>query len=170
MAVAVPTSPDQVSLRILAPADVLYDLVTDPAGMGRLSTECTGGKWLDGATGPTVGAKFKGTNKRGIARWSTVNTVVIAVPGQEFAFETKQSGTRWRYEFQAESDGAATVVTESRAAWRDRPAVAKIFSKLLLGGVEEHDHEMQAGMLATLERLKTLAEASGSAAPGVGSN
>ena len=170
MADTAPISPDQVSLRIAAPADVLYDLVTDPAGMGRLSPECTGGKWLNGATGPVVGATFKGTNKRGIARWSTVNTVVAAVPGQEFAFETKQSGTRWRYEFQAEGDGTATVVTESRAAFRDRPAVAKIFSKLLLGGVEEHDDEMRTGMAATLERLKNLAEASGSTAPGVGSN
>lgn len=170
MADAASNSPDQVSLRIAAPADVLYGLVADPAGMGRLSPECTGGKWLDGATGPAVGARFKGTNKRGLARWSTVNTVVAAVPGREFAFETKESGTRWRYEFQADADGTGTVVTESRAAWRDRPAVAKIFSKLLLGGVEEHDDEMRAGMLATLERLKTLAEASGSAAPGVGSN
>ena len=145
-----------MSLRIEAPASELYELVTDIANMGRLSPECTGGRWLDGATGPVVGARFKGTNKRGIARWSTTNTVIAAEPGQQFTFRTKDSGTDWSYTFVDDGDG--TVVTESRSAWRDRPALAKLFSKLLLGGVEEHDAEMRTGMADTLERLRVLAE------------
>lgn len=147
---------DDVSLRIDAPADRLYDIITDIAQMGRLSPECTGGKWLDGATGPAVGAVFKGTNKRGLARWSTKNKVVAATPSEEFAFETAESGTRWTYRLQADGDG--TIVTESRAAFKDRPMLARVFSKLLLGGVAEHDDEMRAGMQATLERLKQVAE------------
>jgi uncharacterized protein YndB with AHSA1/START domain len=149
---------DEVSLRIAAPPEQVYDIVTDVAGMGRLSPECTGGRWLDGATGPAVGAKFKGSNKRGIARWSTTNTVVAASPGEEFSFETKDSGTRWTYRMQADGDG--TIVTESRAAFTERPLLAKVFSTLLLGGIEDHDDEMRAGMQATLERLKAVAESS----------
>jgi len=150
--------PDDVAtIRIAASPQRVYDLVSDVASMGRLSPECTGGKWLDDATGPAVGARFKGTNKRGFVRWSTVNTVVAAEPGKAFAFETKQSGFRWSYAFAADGDG--TLVTESREQFtEERPAVAKVFSKLLLGGVEEHDQEMVAGMQATLERLKALAE------------
>src|SRR5215203_5316056 len=91
---------DAVSLRIEAPPARVYDIVTDVAEMGRLSPECTGGSWLDGADGPAVGATFKGRNKRGIARWSTTNTVVAATPGEEFSFETKDSGTRWTYRMQ----------------------------------------------------------------------
>ncbi len=147
---------DQTSLRIAAPPQRIYDLVTDVAGMGRLSPECTGGRWLDDATGPAVGARFKGTNKRGFVRWSTTNTVVAAEPGVVFSFETKDSGTRWTYRFEADGDG--TIVTESREAFRERPALARFFSKLLLGGVEEHDTEMREGMAATLRRLKDLAE------------
>jgi len=147
---------DEVSLRIEAPPERLYDLVSDIPNMGKLSPECVGGRWLDGATGPAVGARFKGRNKRGLARWSTKNTVVAADPGRAFAFETKQSGTRWSYRF--EPDGAGTIVTESRAAWRSRPLVAKVFSVLALGGVADHDDEMREGMRATLERLKTVAE------------
>jgi len=147
---------DEVSLRIEAPPQRLYDLVTDVANMGRLSPECIGGRWLDGATGPAVGARFKGTNKRGLARWSTKNAVVAADPGREFAFETQQSGTRWRYRF--EPDGTGTIVTESREAWRDRPLVARVFSALALGGVADHDDELRAGMRATLERLREVAE------------
>src|SRR5438105_1241674 len=103
---------DQVSLRIAASPDQIYGLVTDIANMGRLSPECVGGSWLAGATGPAVGARFKGRNKRGIARWSTTNEVVEADPGRAFAFQTQQSGIRWRYELEADGDG--TVVTESR--------------------------------------------------------
>lgn len=150
-------SADEVSLRIAASPERLYEIVTDVAAMGRLSPECTGGRWLDGATGPAVSARFKGTNRRGLARWSTTNTVVAAEPGKVFAFETKQSGTRWRYRLEPDGDG--TVVTESREAWRDRPLVAKVFSAVALGGVADHDQEMRDGMRATLERLRAVAEA-----------
>jgi hypothetical protein len=136
----------------------VYGIVTDIAQMGRLSPECTGGKWLGGATEAVVGARFKGHNKRGVARWSTTNAVVAAEPGRRFAFETKQSGIRWSYSM--EPDGTGTLVTESRTAWRDRPAVARIFSALILGGVQGHDDEMRDGMRATLERLKAVAEGS----------
>jgi len=146
---------DEVSLRIAAPADRVYAIITDIAQMGRLSPECTGGKWIGDATGPAVGASFKGSNKRGMVRWSTTNNVVAATPGEEFAFETIQSGTRWTYRLQADDD--STIVTESRAAFKDRPMLARVFTALL-GGVEGHDDEMRAGMQTTLERLKQVAE------------
>jgi len=152
-----PESPASASVTVRASADALYDLVTDVANMGRLSPECTGGKWLDGATGPVVGARFRGTNKRGIVRWSTVNRVVAAERGVEFSFETDGSGARWTYRFEAQDDH--TVVTESREMFKERPKSATFFSRFLLGGTEAHDQEMNAGLQATLERLKAVAEA-----------
>lgn len=148
---------DQASLRIAASPAELWAIVTDVSQMGRLSPECTGGRWLDGATGPSVGARFKGTNRRGIARWSTTNTVVAAEPEREFSFETKQSATRWTYRFEPDGDG--TIVTESREAAGPRPFVARTFTKLLLGGLEEHEDELREGMVATLGRLRDVAEA-----------
>lgn len=153
-----PSQPaDEVSLRIDAPTDRIYAIVTDIAQMGRLSPECTGGKWLGGATGPTVGAVFKGTNKRGPARWSTKNKVIEADPGRAFSFQTQQSGTQWTYRLEPDGDG--TVVTESRAAFKDRPRVGKLFTKAFLGGEDGHSDELREGMRATLERLKAVAEA-----------
>ena len=149
--------PDQVSLRIDAPPERIYDVVTDIAQMGRLSPECTGGRWLGDATGPAVGARFKGSNKRGIARWSTTNEVVAAEPGRRFSFETQQSAARWTYEL--EPDGAGTLVTERRELYKKRPTVAVIFTKLLLGGEDGHSEELRDGMRQTLERVKAVAEA-----------
>jgi hypothetical protein len=147
---------DRATLHIAAPADRIYDIVTDVANMGRLSPECVGGQWVGGATGPAVGARFKGRNKRGIARWSTLNEVVEADPGRAFAFQTKQSGMRWRYELEPVADG--TIVTESRAPVRERPLVARVFARIALGGGDEHEDELRAGMVATLQRLKAVAE------------
>lgn len=151
------SSPDTVSLRIEATPERLYEITTDIGQMGRLSPECTGGRWLGGAAGPAVGARFRGHNRRGLARWSTTNEVTAADPGREFTFQTAQSGMRWSYRFEPDGDG--TVVTESRVRFKDQPAIARVFTKLLLGGVAEHDDELRAGMVATLERLKALAEA-----------
>ena len=145
-----------VSVHVDAAADSLYDIVTDIAHMGRLSPECTGGAWLDGATGPAVGARFKGMNKRGFVKWSTTNTVLTADPGREFAFTTADSGVCWRYQFVP--DGTGTLVTESREDVAKRGLLAKVFTALLLGGGANHEDELRAGMADTLDRLRALAE------------
>jgi uncharacterized protein YndB with AHSA1/START domain len=147
---------DVVSAHIDAPPERVYEIVTDITQMGRLSPECVGGRWLGDATGPAVGARFKGTNKRGIARWSTTNEVVEADTGRAFSFETQQSGARWTYRF--EPEGSGTLVTESRELFKERPVVAKVFTQLLLGGEDGHTEELRAGMQQTLERLKAIAE------------
>ena len=148
---------DSVTVRINAPAAVVYDLLTDVTQMGRWSPECVGGSWVGGTSGAAVGARFRGRNRRGRVRWSTTNEVVAAERGREFAFETKQSGMRWRYRFEPDGD-ASTLVTESREAWRSRPRIGAAFTKLLLGGEDEHTEELRAGMRATLERVKAAAE------------
>jgi len=149
-------SPASATVTIEASPEKLYELVTDIANMGKLSPECTGGKWLGGATGPAVGAKFKGTNKAGMIRWSTVNRVVVAEPGKAFSFETDGSGARWTYHFEA--DGNSTVVTESREMFKKRPLLATVFASLLLGGTKSHDGVMDQGLQDTLNRLKAVAE------------
>src|SRR3546814_20760910 len=52
------SSGDSVTVRIAAPPERIYAIVTDIENMGRLSPECTGGRWLAGATGPRVGARL----------------------------------------------------------------------------------------------------------------
>jgi hypothetical protein len=147
---------DEVSLHVDAPPEVLYALVADVTNMGRWSPECTGGRWIGRTRGPAPGARFLGFNRRGLIRWATVNTVVTADPGREFAFETRQSGTRWGYRFEPAGDG--TVVTEWREPFRDRPLAARLTARFLLGGVESHDVEMREGMRRTLERIRSVAE------------
>ena len=149
-------TPDSATLRIEASPARIYDIVADITQMGRLSPECTGGRWLGTPKGPSVGARFLGLNKRGRFRWFTTNKVVAADPGREFAFDTIQSGTRWRYRMEPDGDG--TLVTETREPWRDRPLLARLTARFFLGGQDEHEEELQDGLQATLQRLKAVAE------------
>jgi len=70
--------------------------------MGEWSPERQRFEWTDGAVGPAVGARFKGSNRRGVVRWSTTPRVVVADTDQEFAFVTRHGGrdmTQWTYRF-----------------------------------------------------------------------
>lgn len=147
---------DSVTIEIAAPAERVYALVSDIGGMGRLSPECTGGRWLGGATGPSVGARFRGSNRRGLIRWWTTNRVVAADLPTEFAFVTRESGIRWGFHIEPIPTGVR--VTQTRTEVRDRPFLARLFATVALGGVDAHDEEVREGMRTTLARLKELAE------------
>jgi uncharacterized protein YndB with AHSA1/START domain len=146
---------DEISLHIDAPAERIYDLVADVTQMGRWSPECTGGTWLDGAGGPAVGARFKGSNKRGLMRWSTKCVVTKADRPSAFEWQVSESGMLWGYRFEA--DGAGTLVTEYRQQTRDTPFYVKAVQRSGLLG-KDRDHLMVDGMRQTLERLKQAAE------------
>jgi uncharacterized protein YndB with AHSA1/START domain len=76
----------EVEMSIAAPPARVWELVTDLQLMGHWSPEYQGGEWLDGATGPVVGARFKGRNKRGEREWESVSTVLEAEPGRSFVW------------------------------------------------------------------------------------
>ena len=61
----------EASVRVAAAPEKVYELVSDVTRMGEWSPETTSAEWIDGATGPAVGARFKGRNRNGVARWST---------------------------------------------------------------------------------------------------
>ena len=106
--------PISVSIDINAPAERIYELVADLPSMGKWSPEATGGKWLGGVTAATRGARFRGTNRNGVFRWSTVCTITSAEPGRNIEWVTKAvgllTGALWRYDFKPNSNGGTTVV------------------------------------------------------------
>jgi len=60
-----------VSKDIAASPDAVWSMVSDLTRMGEWSPENQGGEWVKGATGPAVGALFKGRNSNGKKSWST---------------------------------------------------------------------------------------------------
>jgi Polyketide cyclase / dehydrase and lipid transport len=139
---------------IAAAPEVIYDLVADVTQMGKYSPENTGGEWIKGATGPAVGAQFKGVNKLGKATWSTKPTVTVAERGREFAFKVPgASGPVWTYRFQPVDGG--TLVTESVAQAKRSPLPIRLIQKM--HGVTDRTAVVRDGMLTTLDRLGVAA-------------
>lgn len=150
---------DQVSVtqEIGAPAETVWAMVADMPRMGEWSPENEGARWLRGATGPTPGATFQGTNRNGTKTWTTEGTIVDAVPGRLFTFRVDVKGFKvaeWRYVFET-TDGGCRV-TETWINPRGR--IAKALGKPVSGVADRATHD-RGTMEKTLERLKQAAEA-----------
>jgi uncharacterized protein YndB with AHSA1/START domain len=137
----------QATIHINASPNEVFELVSNVTRMGEWSPETTKCEWVDGASGPAVGAKFRGTNKLGPVKWSTTPTITACEPGKLFAFDA--GGTEWRYSF-TEADGG-TSVTES---FRVRSTISKLYT------LPPRKNMLIRGMEQTLARLKTAAERS----------
>ena len=144
-----------VSRTVMASPESLYDLVADVTRVGEHSPETVSARWLDDR-GPVVGARFRGHNRIGFLRWSTVATVSAAEPGRRFAFDTAApSRTAWTYTFEPVEDG--TRVTESMCRQDAQPATRWWMQRL--AGVPDREDHLHAGMTATLARLDSAATA-----------
>lgn len=143
----------------------LYDLISDVVQIPRWSPENTGATLV--GPGPLgVGTSFRGTNRRGNARWTTESVVTAADPGERFAFRVRKWGVgdrllpvavaSWEYRFAPAAGG--TLVTET---WTDdRPwpdAVAAVVDRVLTRGSTFADFQGR-NIRRTLDRLKADVE------------
>ena len=147
-----------VSAELHASPSELYAAVSDVRRVGEWSLECQRCEWIDGAVGPAVGARFKGSNRRGLVRWSTTPRVVVADMGREFAFVTGHRGrdmTKWTYRFDPVVGG--TTVTESFEMLRDMPWYYRIADRYLMG-IHDRRADLVSNMEVTLQRLKASTE------------
>ena len=141
---------------IAASPSEVWALVTDLPRMGEWSPEATGGAWGKGATGPSLGATFKGTNARGKRSWSTVATVTTFDVDRTFAFDVKGAGmniARWSYMLEPIDTG--TRVTER---WDDtRKPLMKLIGKVVSGVGDRASYNLQS-MKTTLDELASALE------------
>jgi hypothetical protein len=162
---------DEVSLLIQAPAEELYALVADVTRTPEFSPAVVRCTWLDGATGPAVGARFEAVNTTEAGKtWKNRPVVTAAVPGRVFAFSRTEpfAGTLlWRYDFVPESGG--TRVTESYEVTKPVTRLGWfIIEKIFRAG--DVPAGLRAGMQTTLERLRATAERNSPSKPmGAGS-
>jgi uncharacterized protein YndB with AHSA1/START domain len=143
------------TVHIQAPPEKVYAMVSDVTRMGEWSPETYKCEWIEGATGPAAGARFRGSNKRGILRWSTKPTVKVADPGKQFTFDTGRPGkedTRWTYRLVPKDGG--TELTESFESLR-----YTLFFKIV-SPPRMRKRQLQNGIEKTVARVKAAAEGS----------
>ena len=152
---------DAVTVHMSAPPAAIWSVVADVTGIGRFSPETFDAEWLDGASGPAPGARFRGhvkRNGRGPVYWTTCE-VVTCEPGREFAFAVLTGGrpvNTWRYRLAPAGEG--TDVTESFELADTAPL--RLYWRLLGWARGRTNRE---GMRTTLERVR--AEVEGTARP-----
>jgi hypothetical protein len=149
---------DEVRLVMSASPTTVHSLIADVTRMPEFSPEIVWCRWLDGATGPAVGARFAARNKfrRGP---SAVNKPVITglQAGRLISWTgTEPSGgaVEWTYEFLPHADG-----TEVGESYRVTKPVSRI-GWLIIGAMASRDRrgQLRAGMQQTLQRIRSVAE------------
>ena len=147
---------DSVTVHMSAPPEKIWALVSDVTRIGEFSPETFEGEWLDGATGPAVGARFRGHVKRngkGPIYWTTCY-VTKCEPAREFAFGVGSADNAlntWSYTLEPRDGG--TDVTESFQLADKLPM--RVYWTLL-GWARGRTN--RNGMRTTLERIKAAAE------------
>ena len=140
-----------------ATPDAVWALISDVTRTGEFSPETFEAQWLGGATGPELGARFRGhvkRNEKGPVYWTTC-TVTSCEPGRSFGFSVgtdKITVNNWKYEITPAGDGCD--VTES---FRLTPSIATRIYWALLGWARGKRNTND--MRRTLERIKAVAEA-----------
>ena len=140
------------STTIDASPEAVYDLVADITRMPEWSPETYRAHWVGGATEARAGARFRGWNRLGPARWCTDPVIDVAERGKELTFTTTFFGrgriTTWSYKL--EPAGGGTAVTES---WSEKDGLlAKVTGNARRAAM------LQQGMQQTLARIKAAAE------------
>ena len=149
---------DVVRSQLSSSADRLYDLVSDVTRTPQWSPEVVSCAWLDGATGPVVGARFLARNKRRWFTWSNKPVVETADRGREFAFTRTEPGggtIRWFYRFTPTAGG--TVVEHGHEVLRPVPIGLHLTLRLLFG-VRDLRADLHRNMTTSVARLADAAD------------
>jgi len=146
-----------VTVSMAAPPQQVWELVSDVRNTGRFSPETFEAEWLGGATGPELGAKFRGhvrRNEIGPVYWTTCR-VTACDPGREFGFEVligDRPVNNWHYRFEPTATG--TDVTES--FFMNEGVFTTLFG--MFGGQLRRRRNVR-DMRKTLEGIKAVVEA-----------
>ena len=154
---AVMPEPVSVTVHIDAPADRVYELVSDLPRMGEWSPENVGGHWMGGATGPAPGIKFRGKNRNGNRRWTTLCTVIEARPGEAFVFDVysgPMAVARWSYRIAPSNGGCDVTESWNDKRWRPFASLSSVVT-----GVKDRPAFTRTSIETTLANLKAAAEA-----------
>ncbi|WP_432176361.1 SRPBCC family protein [Streptomyces sp. Tue6028] len=154
----------EVTTWIAATPERVWQLVSDVELMPGMSSELQSVEWLDGATGPAVGARFVGRSRHdSFGEWATTSTVVEAEPGRLFAWAVEDPAhpsAVWRFRLEPKDGG--TELTQ----WMQMGPGRSGLSHAIDAMPEKEQkivfvrmREFERNMTVTLEHIKNLAEA-----------
>jgi uncharacterized membrane protein len=153
----------EVRIRIDAPPHRVWRLVSEVELMPSISQELQSVEWLDGATGPTVGARFVGRSKHAaLGEWATTSEVIECEPERSLAWavgDPDNPTAIWRFRLEPNDGG-----TELSQWMQMGPARSGL--SVAIDRMPEKEQkivfvrmrEFEQNMTVTLEHIKRLAE------------
>ncbi|MGH8994478.1 MAG: SRPBCC family protein [Acidimicrobiales bacterium] len=159
----------EVRAHIAASADFVWHLLCDVNFSAQFSNEFVEAEWLDGATGPALGVRFRGTNRHpAIGEWQSVSVITECEPGRALQWsvgDPEGPAAVWRFDIAEEAEG---VLVTQKAQMGPGPSG-------LTGAIEAHPEqeerivdrrldEYRINMQANLDGIRALA----AEAPGTG--
>ena len=162
----------EASVEVACSPTSAWNLITNIERIGEFSPECIEARWLDGASGPSVGARFEGTNRTVFESddfeyiWIRPCTITVASRPQRFGYTVGDrydgtAATEWQFRIDATTTGCR--ITEQfrhlrgglsgirhRADATPAEAAAIVTSRA---------DQLTAGMTETLQRMKLALEA-----------
>ena len=139
-------------------------VVSDIELMPGMSDELQSVEWLDGATGPAVGARFVGRSKHeSLGEWETTSHVIEYEPGRVFAWavaDPEAPTAIWR--FRLEPSGGGTELSQWMQMGPGRSGLSYAIDRMPEKEqkiVFVRMREFERNITATLEQIKKLAEA-----------
>ncbi|MSO59814.1 MAG: SRPBCC family protein [Ilumatobacteraceae bacterium] len=147
--------PVTVSREIDATPEQIWALVTDLPRMGEWSPENRGGEWSEGATGPSLGACFKGANSNKNRNWKTTVVVIAFDAPIKFAFALRVGKAHWcDWIYEIEATATGSLVTHS---WIDRRSKLSDWIGGIVSKVDNRAEHNGRNMAATLDALAVAA-------------
>lgn len=139
-----------------APPEAVWAIVADVTRVGEWSHECRGAHWVGGATEAAPGARFRGSNRSGLFRWSRSCRFTVVEPPRRLVWRTtglwgEVDSTEWRIELEPYEGG--TRIIQSYDVVRVAPGLDRVYWRL----IKAHRDRRQA-LSDDLQRLADLAE------------
>jgi uncharacterized protein YndB with AHSA1/START domain len=147
-----------------APPAVVWRMVSDVTRMPQWSPELFSAQWVGPVAEPRVGARFRGTNRHKVFRWTTSCEVIAAQPDARFAYRVSHRGlpvSEWAFDIRPSGTGCeVTQSTVDRRGW-----FLRTFGSAGTGVLDRTERN-RAGIAATLAAIKAAAEQEAAAHPG----
>jgi uncharacterized protein YndB with AHSA1/START domain len=153
------------AIRIDAPPQRVWELITDIERIVEFSPECVAVEWLGRVTDPGVGARFAGTSRIGSFEWTRNCTITRFEKPTLFAYEVADEAdeapqSRWRFEVTA--DGGGTIVTQHFSHAPTGRSTVRLMAEEEPAAAEEtvaaRTLMLSIGMRRTLEAMRATLE------------
>ncbi len=130
-----------VEVEVDATVQDVWAVVCDVTRVGEWSHECRAARWLGHPSGLVPGARYRGLNRAGWARWRRTSEIVAVDPPRQLVWRTVPTvffpdSTRWCIRLEARGD--RTLITQSFSVQRAHWLLDRIYARLVPTHQDRH--------------------------------